>query len=167
MTPGRRSFVYAIALLLIGGHFLCFMARKDPWPFSSYPMYSRPWTEPWTHVEMVGISRAHPAREVSLGTEGVVGATLRCARTQVGLENLVRRASNDPSLQSRVVRAATQIARLYETQRRRGRASIAPLRGLRVYRQVWRRASDHPGADWAMTERRLVCESHLGGQSGT
>ena len=67
MSSWRVGVVYGTLALIVGGHLYEIARQQEHWPFSNYPMWSRPITTPdLAHYRMVGLTDEPVPREVPL-----------------------------------------------------------------------------------------------------
>ena len=159
MNTTRKAIAYSLALLVVGGHAYCFVARKDIWPFSHYQMYAGVRAETWTHLEITGIAEG-TSQDVALPAEGVHPP--RNVRVMTGINRLYRETQLDESKRERLDRALKGVTSLYNRELPATNASLPKLQGVRLYEQKWTRdPSEHGAAAWKQLERTKVAEVFL------
>lgn len=129
MSKTRRLMVYAIMFVLVAGHAASVATDRDPWPFSNYPMYARAYPPHWEDLELVGVPRDDPQREIVLDRWDLP----RPISMQVGLSALKYRIDAGLREEAELEEMLEGIAGMYERRRAAGLIDIEPLEAVRMY----------------------------------
>jgi hypothetical protein len=144
VTRPRRLLANAILLAILGGQAVAVVAERELWPFSPYPMFSKPLGPTVARFRLHGVledgaelplrhrSAFHPFRAAQLE-----GALDRMDRGQLAV-------------------AVRDLYARYEARRAGGLHDGPPLAALRLYRLVWRTAAPPDGEPLA---RELLAEA--------
>lgn len=142
MTALRRALVLAGLAVLVLGTVHEVVTGAEHWPFSSYPMFSRP-LQPDTEggsvrtvfrLRLIGVTTAGDT--IPLRSDAWL-APFQEARLRVALRQL----EDDPP---RLRRALADVADRYETRRAAGRHDGPELAAIRLERHAW---AVEPGAE--------------------
>jgi hypothetical protein len=140
----KRWLVYGVLAVLVGGHLVDIALRREHWPFSNYPMWSRASTV-WkaSDVRVHGIVAGGAGKEVELTSRHIT--PLPRLQMTLAMRRAVGQAdAGKPEL---LHRRARDLMRYYESLREAGRHDGPPIEGLRVYEYEWDVNVKGEGAD--------------------
>jgi len=135
MGKSRKLAVLGMVALLLGGHSICIVLRKEAWPFSNYPMYSWLMPDRFEVLEIVALPLDPGNEEFTLSQRSLP----RVARRLQGFDRLVARIHDTPGAQRDLASALGRLHVLYETHRAESGSMEQPTRGLILYQRIFER----------------------------
>jgi hypothetical protein len=157
-TCVRKILVLAIFLVVIGGNLTSLLFRKDPWPFSSYPMYSKTGWEHWDHFEMCGVAIDGKRSEFLLKKGDIPD---KVYNDQALLKIAGGIPVRDPERARRLEAAIRTIGLIYESHRVSTGNGRPPIEALRYYRHTFDRDSKSNRFEMIDGGRELIGEAYL------
>lgn len=134
MDRWRVGLVYGVIAAVIGGHLFDILSGREHWPFSNYPMYSNVRRSDSLSVVLpYGVTEEEPPREIAFSAPEYI-SPFRRGPLRAALGRLNASADREYRLSS----ALDDLLGRYEARRLAGLHDGPPLRGLRLYRTVWR-----------------------------
>ncbi len=149
ISPVRRFTILAVIGLVIGGSLFCILMDGEAWPFSQYPMYSKP-REPLHSV--IKIFGQTESGDVDL-SDTQYWAPLTFGHFNVGM----RRIQKMPDKDARCSAALSFLLPHYEKIRRQGKHAGPPIHGLKLFRNTYRMRPDLANRNQPEQEE-LLCE---------
>jgi hypothetical protein len=131
MTKWRLLVAYAVAAVIVGGSFYDFVADRETWPYSQYPMFSfidAPPSGRFTILRLYGVTQREPLAEFPLDRNEYL-EPYDNSRLQNALDHVIS--------QQQLTAALQDCLRRYDTLRASGVHRGPALQGLRLYRVTW------------------------------
>lgn len=155
LTRGRRSFLLAALVGLVGGHAATFVVSGEKlWPFSDYSLYTEARDAAVAEqFLLVGVTAGPDSIELDLFRH----PDLILPHYRATHHGTFRRLAGAPDS---LVLAAEDCLRLYEARRVAHRHNGPPLIAVRVYRYEWRYV-DVDATTRAPTSRTLLAQATL------
>jgi hypothetical protein len=135
MSHSRRLVVLAMMAVLLGGHLICIVLRKEAWPFSNYPMYSWLMPDRFEVLEIVALPLEPHSDEFPLANRNLPSV----ARRLQGFDRLVAGLHDSGDSRQNLASALGKLHRLYETHRLESRSDLPSTRGLALYKRTFER----------------------------
>ena len=166
MQRGEWLIAHLLILCIAGGSLHAIVERRDLWPFSHYPMYSKVTPDVFRRLVIKGVT---DAGEIDL-THGRYFRPFHPSRILVAFDRIQRRsrrlrqraddagtplAPEDTALH-RLRQASEYLARRYEELRAEGAHDGPPLLGIRLYHYHWRLQSGAANRDRPDTVQRIA-----------
>lgn len=134
MNRWRVKLVYGLIAALVGGHLFDILSGREHWPFSNYPMYSNARrSHSLSALLPYGVTEEEPPREIAFLVPEYIDPFGR-GRLRAALGRLHSSADRE----YRLSKALDDLLGRYDARRLAGLHDGPPLRGIRLYRAVWR-----------------------------
>ena len=156
MTDLRKLLVILMALVILGGHLLCVIFRKEAWPFSNYPMYSWIMPERWEVLELDGVPANHDKPEFVLSNKCLP----RSARRMQGIQRLVKNLKIKENGNDELRLALLAMVNLYEVNRLENANWAEPIRAMNIYTRVFERRKIPKGFEIREVDRVKLASSY-------
>jgi hypothetical protein len=134
MPTWRKTLVYAVLAVIVLGHLHEIVLQYEHWPFSNYPMWSRP-IDSWDlyHQRMVGVTKGPDSHEVPLLKpyfDPLPGRFL-----ELHLAGIIRDGRKGDLKPAQQLTA--DYLKRYEQRRLNKQHDGPELSGLRIYEDYW------------------------------
>jgi hypothetical protein len=150
----REIMVYILIFVIAGGSLFDIASSGEHWPFSRYPMFTSIRREySLTQYKLFGVTKNVPPTEMNLLEPQYIQPL-----TMLHLSAIFKKKPDNLSYEKYIVDILTRILERYELLRLAGEHNGPELRGIRLYKYIWR--LDPQGRPVEQPyERKLISET--------